>query len=152
MKIPETPPYYFTTNQSEESHAFHSWLPQTCPLKTLPWKQSGSSSLLSTSCPISLLGACNKCCTILHHSPVSVGGLCCTWARGLKFGLVTVWSSDQQHQYPIGLLEMQNLSPTLSLLKHNFCFNKIPEGSKEPSGLTSTDLDKLMQINSSIFS
>ena len=44
-------------------------------LKALPWKPSGS--LLSLSCLFSLLGACNKCHTFLHHNLGSVNWLSC---------------------------------------------------------------------------
>ena len=55
----------------------------TLCLETFPWKPLGSWGLLSTSCLDSLLGACNKLCTFLHHSPVSVNCLYCMQAKSI---------------------------------------------------------------------
>ena len=52
-------------------------LPQMLPLNTLPWKPSGNLRFLSKSHLYSLLAACNKHCTFLHHNPMSVNWLCC---------------------------------------------------------------------------
>ena len=65
------------------------------PLKTRTWKPSGSSGLLSTSCLSIILAwhPANKCCTFLHHNPVSVAWLCCAAGKqtqvwfGNNFGI-----------------------------------------------------------------
>lgn len=44
----------------------------TLPSKSLPKKASRSLGLLSTSCPFSLLGTCNKCCSSLF----ATAGVC----------------------------------------------------------------------------
>ena len=96
-------PDNLTTNHSEERpRADHTpaTLSLTLSSKTPPRKPSGSSGLLSISCLDSLLGARTKRCTLLPHSPVSVGWLCCVRVMGPKFGSVaprtSVWSRSQQ--------------------------------------------------------
>ena len=56
-------------------HAHHSPLYLVFK-KTFPWKPLGNSGFLSTSCPDSLLGTSNKCCTFLHYNPVPVHWFC----------------------------------------------------------------------------
>ena len=56
--------------------------------KNLSLKAIGSFCALSTNCLDSLLGACNKCCTFLHHKPVSVDWVYCMQGE-YKFGSVT---------------------------------------------------------------
>ena len=58
----------------------------TWPLEVRPWNPSGVQGLGATVAPDSLLGACNKCRTFLHHTLI---GLNCVWASGPKFALAT---------------------------------------------------------------
>ena len=55
IKITKTPPCYLTTYQSKESCAPSNSPPLLPPLKTLPWKPSGSLSLLIVSRSFTLL-------------------------------------------------------------------------------------------------
>ena len=77
-EIPVTSSCYLTINQSEEKALeLFKYVSHSCSLtpspKTPAWKSSGSSGLLSMSCPFSLFGvlqinpyfAANVCCQIL---------------------------------------------------------------------------------------
>lgn len=67
--------------------------------KMLPRKPLGSSGLLSSGCPGLLAWHRGINCTFLHHNPVSVEWLYCTWVNGPKSGSVT-WRQtwDIPHQ------------------------------------------------------
>ena len=89
MEIAEIP-CYLTTNQRRKSCTLQL-LPQMLPLKILPWKPSGSSSLFSMRGLYSLLGTFSKHYTYLHHILGSVNWLCFSvgkwmglsrWCRG----------------------------------------------------------------------
>ena len=86
-------PDYLTTNQSEEcpgaDHTPHK--PPPHPIfKNLSLKAFREFGHLSTSCPDSLLGSCNKHHTFLHHNLVSVDWLYCMQMSRPEFGLVTL--------------------------------------------------------------
>ena len=54
-----------------------------------------------------------------------------------------VWSSDRQHQHPLGLIKMQNLMPIPDLLNQNVCvFTTFPCGSAAYKSLRSTGLEE----------
>lgn len=65
-------------------------LPQMSPLKTLLWKPPGSSSLLSMSCPWSLLDTMQYMLYFLLLKPgVSKTDFAVLWESGPSFGSVT---------------------------------------------------------------
>lgn len=83
---------YLPINQSEN----HAGADQVCTLQlhSLPWSlkmfcwnPSESSGILRVCYPDSLLGTCNKWCTLLHHSLVPGDWLHCTQVSRPEFGL-----------------------------------------------------------------
>ena len=82
VKISKTPPYYFTTNQSEK----YPWaddtscdpFPITLSLNTLAWKPLVVWVFWALTAHSPCLAPCSKCCidTFLHHSPVWMYWLC----------------------------------------------------------------------------
>ena len=49
-EVPETPPCYLPTNQSEKGHTLCSPPPEILPMKTVPKIPLGNSEVLSISC------------------------------------------------------------------------------------------------------
>ena len=93
MLTPVTPPCYLTANQSENcAPADHTPCePLPClDFKNALLKPTEESGFWALAAPDSLLGVCNKRCTFLHHTPVSVDWLYSARASGPKFGSVTI--------------------------------------------------------------
>ena len=65
--------------------------PQTQSLKMLSWKPSWSLSLLSLSCPYSLLGACNKHCTFFFLCLFWCGPIASVWCFFFFFFFFLLW-------------------------------------------------------------
>ena len=84
-KIPETPPCYRTTIQSEESLQAATLTPQVA-FKNPP--------LIASELPVLLAWhPTNKYCTLLHYSQVSVDWLCCVVGKqtAVWLGNISLW-------------------------------------------------------------
>ena len=69
----------------------------TVSLKPLPWKQ-GIGVLWAWAACSPCLVLCNKCCTCLHHSLVSVDWLYCMQTSRPKLGSITLVSREEEYK------------------------------------------------------
>lgn len=106
---------YLPINQSEN----HAGADQVCTLQlhSLPWSlkmfcwnPSESSGILRVCYPDFLLGTCNKCCTLLHHSLVPGDWLHCTQVSRPEFGLSIPGWGQVLEWVPLYILHPRHLS------------------------------------------
>lgn len=82
--------WHFTLMPANPRIVYEMIIPSAAPSLTMLLKPLESWGLFDYEFQFSLPGSCSKYCAFLYHSLVSVDWLCCTWASGPKFDLVTM--------------------------------------------------------------